>query len=141
MKGRKRHLLVDTLGLVLAVVVHSAGVQDRDGARKVFESMDGAFGRLRRIWADGGYSGRLVCWVNALKRTWKLVLEIVVRHEDAVGFAVIRKRWIVERTFGRLGNSRRLSKDYEFLPENSETMIRLSMIHLMLNRLSERTAS
>ena len=124
-----------------ALVVHSAGIQDRDGARRVFQAIGGAFGRLRRIWADGGYSGRLVCRVNALKRTWKPVLEIVVRHEDAVGFAVIRKRWIVERTFGRLGNSRRLSKDYEFLPENSEAMIRLSMIHLMLNRLSERTAS
>jgi putative transposase len=126
---------------VTALVVHSAGIQDRDGARKVFEAMGGAFGRLRRVWADGGYAGRLAAWVNALKGTWKLVLEIVLRKEDAVGFEVIRKRWIVERTFGWLGNSRRLSKDYEFLPENSEAMIRLSMIHLMLDRLCERRAS
>jgi len=140
-KGRKRHLLVDTLGLVLAVVVHSAAVQDRDGARRVFESMGGAFGRLRRVWADGGYAGQLVFWVNALKGTWKLVLEIVLRRDDVAGFQVIRKRWIVERTFGWLGNSRRLSKDYEFLPENSAAVIRLSMIHLMLNRLTEKPAS
>jgi putative transposase len=126
---------------VTALVVHSAGVQDRDGARLVFEAMGGAFGRLRRVWADGGYAGQLVVWVNALKGTWKLVLDIVKRRDDAVGFEVIRKRWIVERTFGWLGNSRRLSKDYEFLPENSEAMIRLSMIHLMLDRLCERRAS
>jgi putative transposase len=126
---------------VTALVVHSAGIQDRDGAKKVFEAMGGAFGRLRRVWADGGYAGRLAVWVNALKGTWKLVLDVVKRRDDAVGFEVIRKRWIVERTFGWLHNSRRLSKDYEFLPENSEAMIRLSMIHLMLDRLCERRAS
>ena len=132
---------MDTLGLVTALVVHSAAVQDRDGAKRVFESMGGAFARLRRIWADGGCAGQLMFWVNALKGTWKLVLEIVLRRDDAAGFQVIRKRRIVERTFGWLGNSRRLSKDYEFLPENSAAMIRLSMIHLMLDRLCDRRAS
>jgi putative transposase len=132
-KGRKRHLLVDTLGMILLVVVHSAGIQDRDGARLLLEKARGMFPRLQRIWADGGYAGKLIEWVQSICG-W--VLEIVKRSDLVRGFVLLPKRWIVERTFGWLGRYRRLSKDYESLPENSEAMIYLAMIHLMLRRLT-----
>ncbi len=90
------------------------------------------FPRLKLIWADGGYAGQLIDWAKRLGR-W--TLEIVKRSEDAVGFAVLPKRWIVERTFAWLGKYRRLSKDYETLTESSESMIRIAMINLMLHRL------
>ena len=130
--GRKRHLVVDTLGLVLAVVVHSAAIQDRDGAKLVLEKMKGLFPRLRLIWADGGYAGKLIEWV-AEAGQW--VLEIVKRNDDVKGFVVLPRRWVVERTFGWLGRYRRLSKDYEQLPESSENMIYIAMTNLMLRRL------
>jgi putative transposase len=98
--GRKRHLLVDTLGLVLMVVVHAANIQDRDGARLLLEKARGRFPRLRLIWADGGYTGKLVDWVKTLC-LW--VLEIVKRSDDVKGFQVLPHRWVVERTFGWLG--------------------------------------
>jgi transposase len=129
-------LLVDTLGLVWMVVVHSAGVQDRDGARLVLERFlervkDG-LKRLELIWADGIYAGELVGWVQ---EKLAVVLEIVKRSDDVAGFVVLPHRWVVERTFAWLGRYRRLSKDYELLPESSETMIYLAMINLMLRRL------
>jgi len=134
-KGRKRHLLVDTLGLVLVVVVHSAGLQDRDGARLVFEKLRGHFSRLKRVWADAAYSGpKLGEW---LKPLFDWVLEIVTRAEDTSGFQVQPKRWIVERTLGWLNRSRRLSKDYERLPETSEAWIYSAMTRLMLRRLTQ----
>ena len=133
-KGRKRHLVVDTLGLVLAVVVHSAALQDRAGARLVFAALArGGVARLRLIWADGGYAGKLVDWGG---ETWQWVLEIVKRADDATGFQVLPKRWIVERTFGWLSRYRRLSKDYEYLTESAEAMVYIAMIHLMLKRLA-----
>jgi putative transposase len=127
---------VDTLGLVWMVVVHSAGVQDRDGARLVLERFlervkDG-LKRLELIWADGIYAGDLVGWVQ---EKLAVVLEIVKRSDDVAGFVVLPHRWVIERTFAWLGRYRRLSKDYEFLPESSETMIYLAMINLMLRRL------
>lgn len=125
--------MVDTLGLILVVVVHAANIQDRDGAKLVLEKLVGGFGRLKLIWADGGYAGQLLEWVKALQRRW--VLEIVKRSDDVKGFKVLPKRWIVERTFGWLGRYRRHSKDYEALPASSEAMIRISMINLMLHRL------
>lgn len=134
-KGRKRHLLVDTLGLVLVVVVHAASVQDRDGATRVLAALQHTFSRLRRIWADGGYAGALVDWVRRLRQRRKLHLDIVKRSDDQSGFVVLPKRWIVERTLAWLGRHRRLSKDYETLPETSETMVYLAMIRLMLRRL------
>ena len=124
--------MVDTLGLILCVVVHSAAIQDRDGAKLAIEKLVGAFGRLKLIWADGGYAGKLIEWVAA---TGGWVLEIVKRSDDVKGFKVLPKRWIVERTFAWLGRYRRHSKDYEQLTESSEAMIRISMINLMIHRL------
>jgi putative transposase len=130
--GRKRHLLVDTMGLLLAVVVHAANIQDRDGARLVIGSICGRFARLKVIWADGGYAGALIDWT---RRAGGWILEIVRRDETKRYFEVLPRRWVVERTFGWLTRYRRLSKDYEVLPQTSETMIRIAMINLMLHRL------
>jgi putative transposase len=134
--GRKRHLLVDVMGLVLAVVVHSAGIQDRDGAKLVFERIRNRFERLKLIWADGGYAGKLVAWVQS---SCRYELEIVKRNDDLKGFHVLPRRWVVERTFGWLGRYRRLSKDYEFYPETSETLVHIAMINLMVRRLAPTT--
>ena len=132
MKGRKRHILVDTLGLIWSLVVHGADAQDRDGAKLVLNKVQGKMSRLKLIWADGGYAGKLSEWVKQLSG-W--VLEIVKRNDDIQGFVVLPKRWIVERTFGWFGWYRRLSKDYEKLTENSEAMIYVCMIHRMLRHL------
>ncbi len=135
MTGRKRHVAVDPLGLLLVVVVHAATIQDRDGARLVLDGLLGRFPRLVLIWADGGYAGKLVEWA---KEVGNWTREIVKRPDDARGFVVLPRRWVVERTFAWLGRCRRLSKDYEERPEMSEAMIRLAMIHLMLKRLDPR---
>ena len=121
------------MGLILIVVVHAGNIQDRDGARLVLERLGKHFGRLRLIWADGGYAGQLVEWV---KTVCHRTLEIVKRSDDVTGFVVLPKRWIVERTFSWLYRYRRLSKDYEQLPENSEAMILIAMINLMSRRLA-----
>jgi len=134
-KGRKRHLVVDTLGLVLAVVVHSAALQDRDGAKLVLNQVGPRFPRLQLLWADGGYAGQLIEWV---RETWGWVLAIVKRPADAEGFQILPKRWIVERTFAWLDRYRRLSKDYEYLPATAEAMIYAAMIHLMVCRLARK---
>ncbi len=131
--GRKRHVLVDTLGLVLTVVVLTANIQDREGARTLLEKVKGQFPRLQKIWADGGYSGTLIDWVKSLCG-W--MVEIVKRRDTAKGFEVLPHRWIVERTFSWLNRSRRLSKDYERLAASSEAMVLLAMIHLMTKRLA-----
>ena len=132
-KGRKRHILVDTIGLLLIVVVHTANIQDRDGAKLVLEQIKGNFSRLELIWADAGYSGKLVDWVNSI---YGWILEIVKRSDDVKGFQVLPRRWVVERTFGWLGRYRRLSKDYEGLTESSQALIYAAMIHIMIRRLS-----
>jgi len=131
--GRKRHILVDTLGFLLLVVVHSANIQDRDGAKLLLEKVKGRFPRLQLIWADGGYAGKLVGWV---KQTLGWVLDIVKRDEKVKGFKVLPHRWIVERTLAWLGRFRRLSKDYERLAETSEALIYAAMVHLMIRRLA-----
>ena len=133
MNGRKRHLVVDTLGLILMVVVHAADVQDRDGAKLVFRKLRGLYPRLKRIWADGGYAGKLIDWT---KRVGRWTLEIVKRSDKVTGFAVLPKRWIVERTFGWIGRYRRMSKDYEMLIPSSEAMILIVMINVMVHRLA-----
>ena len=131
-------MLVDTLGLVLAVVVHAANIQDRDGAKLVLERLQHKFSRLRLIWADGGYAGQLVEWVRGLRVWHKLRLAIVSRPPESKGFVLLPKRWVVERTFGWLNRYRRLSKDYEYLTQTSETMIHVAMIHLMVRRLARK---
>ena len=130
-KGRKRHLLVDTLGLVLSCVVHSAGVQDRDGAKWVLAGATFDFARLRIIRADAGYAGRLVTWT---RHACNWSLEIIRRTSP--GFVLLPKRWVVERTFAWLYKYRRLSKEYEYLPESSEAFIYIAMIHIMVRRLN-----
>jgi putative transposase len=134
--GVKRHILVDTLGLLHAVVVHAANIQDRDGAKLVFAraQLTGTWPRMERVWADGGYAGKLIGWVASVCG-W--VLEIVKRNDDVKGFKLLPKRWVVERTFSWLSNYRRLSKHYEYWNETGEAMIHLAMIHLMLRRLAK----
>ncbi len=133
-KGRKRHLLVDRMGLLLAVVVHSAGVQDCHGAKHVLTDIEKKYPLLEVIWADGSY--RRTClfeWVTARGVGWRL--EVVERPPGSKGFEVQRQRWVVERTFGWLNRYRRLSKDYERRTETSGALIQLAMIHIMTRRL------
>ncbi len=132
-KGRKRHLLVDTLGLVLAVIVTAAAVSDPKGARLLFKRMGGACKKLRRIWVDGTYRGKLMEWV--VDHCWFL-LQPVLRSDDQKGFVVLPRRWVVERTFAWLTQCRRLGKDYEVLPASSEAMIYIAMTRLMIRRLA-----
>lgn len=129
--GRKRHILVDTDGLLLTVVVHEANVQDRDGGKQVLLKSKGTLPRLQRIWADGGYRGQFIEWAWTHCR-W--IIDIVER--TGKGFQVLPRRWVVERTFGWLGRHRRLSKDYESHTRSSEAMIYLVMSHLMARRLA-----
>ena len=119
------------MGMILAVVVHAANVQDRDGAQLVLNLL-GQFKRLKLIWADGGYAGQLVKWAH---EKLKIKLEIVKRTDDTKLFYILPRRWVVERTFGWLGRYRRLSKDYEQLTKSSETMILVASINLMLHRI------
>lgn len=115
------------------VVVHAANIQDRDGAKLVLEKLLGRFPRLKLIWADGGYAGKLIEWAKALGG-W--VLEIVKRPDEAKGFVLLRRRWVVERTFAWIGRCRRFSKDYEELPETTEALVYLAMTALMVRRLA-----
>jgi putative transposase len=134
--GRKRHVLVDTLGLVWLVVVTAASTQDRDGARTLLAVLATRLRRLRVIWADGGYAGALVAWVHGLRQWGKVRLELVPRSAQGKGFQRLPHRWIVERTFGWLNRWRRLSKDYEYLTETSQCTIYVAMIYLMTRRLA-----
>lgn len=134
-KGRKRHILVDTLGLLLVVVVHSAAIQDRDGAKLVLTGIRTAWTGLRLIWADGGYSGQLEQWVADQYPADPLRLEIIKRSDEQKGFVLLPRRWVVERTFAWLGRFRRLSKDYERRASTSEALVQLAMIDLMVRRL------
>ena len=133
-KGRKRHLLVDTNGLVLSAYVTPAGTQDRDGARRLLAGLGPLVPRLEHIWADGAYSGEgLARWCEE-RGGWRL--EVVRKREDARGFEVLPRRWVVERTFAWLGRNRRLSKDYERKVQTSETLIQVAMIRLMPGRIA-----
>lgn len=132
--GRKRHIVVDSEGFLLQAVVHEASVQDRDGAVMVFKKVRKLFPFLDLIWADGGYRGPKLAAEFKKIAPWKL--EIVKRNDDATGFEVVPRRWVVERTFAWLLNYRRLSKDYEVLTRNSEAMIQIAMIHLLVKRLA-----
>ena len=132
-KGRKRHLLVDTSGLVMAVVVTAASCSDPAGARLLLRRLGGAGKKLRVIWVDGAYRGQVVEWV--LTHFW-FCFQPVLRSDSQKGFVALPRRWIVERTWAWLNQYRRLSKDYEVLPTSSEAMIYIAMIRLMLRRLA-----
>ena len=134
-KGRKRHLVVDTSGLLRQVVVTAADVDDRDGLKQGLTRL-GADGvaRLRKLWADGGYQGEAIrTWVANQKKTHKIDLEVVAKPSG--GFTVVKRRWVVERTLAWLMNFRRHARDYEVLTRHSEALIQIAMIHLLLKRI------
>ena len=133
-KGRKRHILVDTMGLLLMVLVHAADIQERDGAKLLLNKAKGCFTRLCLIWADAGYRGQpMMDWV---RNTHGWILEIVKCDKGVKGFQVLPRRWVVERTFAWFGDYRRLSKDYERCLLSSEGVVYIASIHTMLKRLA-----
>lgn len=125
-------MIVDTLGLILVLTVHPADMQDRDGGWLLLKKLGRRFGRLKLIWADGGYRGWFVDWAIG----WYGRVVEIVKRTAAHTFEVLPKRWIVERTFAWLGKYRRLSKDYETLTQSSECMILIAMVNVMVHRLS-----
>src|SRR5271155_4522587 len=129
--GRKRHVLVDTLGLIWGLVVLPADVQDRDGAQTLLAGLGRRLPRLQVIWADGAYTA-VAAWV---KETLGWLLTTILRPTGVKGYVHLPKRWIVERTFGWLGRYRRLSKDYEHNPASSEAWIYIAMTHRMARQL------
>lgn len=131
-KGRKQHIVTDTTGLLLAVKVHAANIHDSKAAESVLEKLEWRFDRLTKIYADGGYRGDLE---TRIENIYGWVIEIVLRTDTQKEFVAMPKRWVVERTFSWFESYRRLAKDYEFLNESSETIIQLSMLKLMLNRI------
>lgn len=131
LNGRKRHVMIDTLGLLLAVIVTAANVADTQGARRLAKNCP-QFPRLCKIWADGGYAGEIASYYQD---HYQIDLEVVEKPPGQKGFVVAPKRWVVERTFGWMGWYRGLSRDYEYCVRHSESMIRLSQIHLMIRRL------
>jgi putative transposase len=135
-KGRKIHPLVDVEGLPLRVVVHSAAIQDRDGAGLVFDKIRESFPGLELVWADGGYNAHQV--QTAAAANPGLRVEIVKRSDDVKGFVVLPRRWVVERTFSWFGRNRRLAKDYENLAETLAAFVALASIQLGIRRLARR---
>ena len=131
--GRKRHIVVDTLGLLLLVSVTTAGVQDRTAAYRVLEQLRSVMASVLTVFADGGYAGKLV---EFARRWLHLAVEVVTKPPDQVGFAVLPRRWVVERTFGWLMRCRRLARDHERLPATSEAFIKWSMIGIMTRRIA-----
>lgn len=131
--GRKRHLLVDTMGVLLVIVVTAASVSDPRGAKLVFGRLRGAGNKLRRIWVDGTYRGTLMAWVIA---HYQFLLQAIMRSDTDTGFVVLPRRWVVKRTFAWLTQCRRLGKDYEVLPKTSEACMYLAMTRLMIRRLA-----
>lgn len=155
LSGRKRHILVDTMGLLLKVVVHVASIQDRQGVRLLLEPLEGVFPRMKKVWLDVGYSGTGRKWieqelgweVEIVKHSWTGLRGVwvpkgtEVNWEEIIppGFHVLPRRWVVERTFAWMGRNRRMSRDYEYLTSSSECMVQLTMIRLMLRRLAGTT--
>lgn len=138
-KGRKRHIVVDTIGCVLIALVHAANIYDGRAAREVLTALFAVVGTVQKIWADGAYVGEaLAQWV---KEQFDCVLEVVAKPKTTVGgFQVLPQRWIVERTFAWLGRSRRLSKDYERKPTSSAGHVYLASSRLMLRRIRKERA-
>jgi putative transposase len=160
LSGRKRHILVDTTGLLLKVVVHVANLQDRESVPLLLEPIKGVFARMNKVWVDQGYTGKGREWIEQ-EMGWEVE---VVRHaprprgmwvwpgmeitqemlevfKRPKGFRHLPRRWVVERTLAWIGRNRRMSKDYEYLPSRSESMVQLTMIRLMLKRLAGVTES
>ncbi len=131
--GRKRHLAVDTSGLLLAVVVTIAGIQDRDGAHRLLTALRARFSTISLIWADSGYAGRLVTWAQTVLA---FAVTIVKRTDDLTGFQVIPRRWVVERTLAWISKHRRCVRDYEIRPQHAEAMVYIAMIMTMSRRLT-----
>jgi transposase len=131
--GRKRHIVVDTLGLLLVVLVTAASVQDRDGGARVLERLRFRMPSVAVVWADGGYAGRLVAFA---RQVLKVVVDIVRKRDGQRTFEVLPRRWVVERTLSWISRCRRLAHDYERLPEHSEAMVKWAMIGLMTRRLA-----
>jgi putative transposase len=134
-KGRKRHSVVDTVGLLLVVVVTAASFPEANSAPFLGPKMQAKSARLKKIWADGGYKEQFIEW---FLHQCKIIVEIVKRREGAIGFEVQPKRWIVERTFAWLYFFRRLSKDYEYYTTTSESMVYLASIRIILKRLTRK---
>lgn len=133
-KGRKRHIIVDTTGLIVGLVVHAADIQDRDGAPAVLESILKRWPWLRHVFADGGYAGPKLR--RALQKVGKFTLEIVRRSDTAKGFEVLPRRWVVERTFAWLGRCRRLAKDFERTIASAEAWVFIAHIRMLTRRLA-----
>jgi putative transposase len=132
-KGRKRHILTDTLGNLLNVVVHAAHIQDRDGAKLVLMDLPEMFKlRLQKIWADGGYRGQLIDWVQT---QLSIDLTIVSKDPTSAGFQVLPRRWVVERSFAWYSRFRRLAKDFEHCPHSSEGLVYVASIYTLLHRI------
>ena len=136
--GTKRHVAVDTLGLLLVVIVTAANVQDRDGACRLLALVRERFSTIEMVWADGGYAGRLLIWAHKCLR---LTVTVVKRGADAQGFVVLPRRWVVERTLGWLTRNRRLVRDYERLSTTHEAMTLIAMTKLMSRRLARPTST
>lgn len=133
-KGRKRHILTDTLGLLVAAIVHSASVLDRDGAAPLLASIRSAFPWLRHVFADGGYAGKKLR--AALARLGRWTLQIVKRAADADGFQVLPRRWVVERTLAWLSRNRRLAKDFEKSIASAECWMMMASVKLLARRIA-----
>lgn len=133
-RGRKRHLLVDSQGNILDVVVHAANIQDRDGAKLVLKQLSHKWKSVRMIWADGGYRGKLLTWVRSLRNRGRVTLKIVEKNPQQNGFAVLPRRWVIERTNSWLVACRRLAREYERNSQMCEAFVRLAMIRLLLRR-------
>jgi len=131
-KGRKRHIMVDTLGLLIGCLIQSAGMQDRDGGIEVLRHVKGKLPSLKKVWADGGYQGPLFAAAFAVFGSWQLE---IVKKSDLNRFSVLPKRWIVERTFSWLNRNRRLIRDFEKNPTHSQAYCLIAMSALMLRRL------
>ena len=136
--GRKRHVVVDSLGLPLTVIVTAASVHDRDGAFRLLALLRERFSTLSLVWADGGYAGRLVTWAH---QVLALTVTIITRSDDTTGFVVLPRRWVVERTFGWLLRYRRLTRDYERRPEHHEAMVLWATVAIMTRKLARTTSS
>jgi transposase len=133
-KGRKRHIVTDTGGLLVGVVVHEANIQDRDGAPSVLASIRSLCPWLRHVFADGGYAGDKL--IDALKPLGEWTLEIIKRSDTAKGFVLLPRRWVVERTFAWLNRNRRLAKDFEALISTAATWVMIASVKLIMRRLA-----